>query len=486
MKIRRATEDDRLPLFKLAAAMHAETDFKHYTLDPIKTLNGLGGWIAGQDAALFVADLDGELIGFFAAKLTRPWFSDDLMAVEDCFYVSAAQRGSRAAYLLTREFHRWAASASAAHLRAGVSSGAGRACERLYEHFGMKNMGGNFVLHAGGADPMLLSPDTSGINVAAAANAAISKQALDGYQQTHADQAPARDAAAATAQKVSDAQLKGMDVATQQAQDDQRYTNTTFRPLEKSIVASAQTYDTPERRAQATAAAEGDVDPSFQATRDASERDLARSGVAPGSAKAMSLVQDAAIAQASARAGAGTMASRNVEQQGYARQMDAAELGRNLPSSQATQQQIAASTGNSASANAVAALGAVQSGNGLMGQGFSTAISGNASAGSLFGQSALIEQKAQDSAAQGIGGMAALGSSCTRATRTSRPGPGAWSARPRPWRRLRARPSMTAGDVTRPRAVSTTAAKLTPARWPSACARPWAMPRRPAASRSTR
>ena len=155
MKIRRATEDDRLPLFKRAAAMHAETDFKHYTLDPVKTLDGLGGWIAGQDAALFVADPDGELVGFFAAKLTRPWFSDDLMAVEDCFYVAAAQRGSRAAYLLVREFHRWAAGASAAHLRAGVSSGTGRAGERLYEHFGMKNMGGNFVLHAGGADPVL-------------------------------------------------------------------------------------------------------------------------------------------------------------------------------------------------------------------------------------------------------------------------------------------------------------------------------------------
>ena len=50
-----------------------------------------------------------------------------------------------------------------------------------------------------------------------------------------------------------------MDVATQQAQDDQRYTNTTFRPLKKSIVTGAQTYDTPERRAQAAAAAEGDV-----------------------------------------------------------------------------------------------------------------------------------------------------------------------------------------------------------------------------------
>lgn len=252
-------------------------------------------------------------------------------------------------------------------------------------------------------------PDTSGINEAAKANAAISKEALDWYKQTYADQAPARAQAADTAKQVSDAQIKGMTFATQQAQDDKAYTDTTFRPLEKGIVADAAAYDTPEKEAAAAQSAQADVNRAADAGNDALQRNLGRSGVAPGSAKAMSLMQDATINQAAAAAGAGTTAARNVQQQGYARKMDAAGLGRNLPSSQATQQQIAASTGTAAAGTAGASLAATTSGNGLMGQGFTTAISGNQSAGNLFGQAAGIEQKAQDSTMQGIGGLAALG-----------------------------------------------------------------------------
>lgn len=247
------------------------------------------------------------------------------------------------------------------------------------------------------------APNTDGINKAAVDNAAISKDALDWYKTIYGDQAPNRARAAETAQKVSDAQLRATDFATQQAQDLDAYNKTTFRPLEQKIVGDAQTYDTAGRRMQAAAGAQADIDQSFQATRDATDRDLARSGIAPGSGKALSLMQDAAVQQAAARAGAGTTAIRNVEQQGYARTMDAANLGRNIASNQATQQNIATTTGNSATGNAGAALAATTSGNGLMGQGFTTAINGNNSAGNLFGQAANIEQQQQNAAMQGLG-----------------------------------------------------------------------------------
>lgn len=148
MKIRPATEDDRLALFKLAVTMHAETDFRALALNPGKTLDSLGFWIAGPSAVALLAvhDTAGP-VGFFLAKITAPWYSDEPAAVEDCFYVLPAHRGSRAAYSLVRAFVAWAKERGALHGRAGVSSGAGRAGERLYEHFGMKNMGGNFVVH---------------------------------------------------------------------------------------------------------------------------------------------------------------------------------------------------------------------------------------------------------------------------------------------------------------------------------------------------
>lgn len=128
--------------------MHAETDFKHYALNPDKVWSNLGDWLEGESAAMLVAQHDnGSIVGFFAGKLARPWFSDDLCAVEDCFYVAAPYRGSRAAYMLVREWRQWAKQHGSLHDRAGVSSGSGPAGERLYEHFGLKHMGGNFIAH---------------------------------------------------------------------------------------------------------------------------------------------------------------------------------------------------------------------------------------------------------------------------------------------------------------------------------------------------
>lgn len=145
--IRRATEADRLALFKLCVAMHRDTDFQHYRLNPEKLLHSLGYWIHDTRALLLVAERDGVVIGFFMAKLTQPWFSDDLCAVEDCFFVLAEHRGTRAGYLLVRGFTEWAAEHGAEHSRAGVTSGRGEAGGRLYEHFNLQFMGGNYIAH---------------------------------------------------------------------------------------------------------------------------------------------------------------------------------------------------------------------------------------------------------------------------------------------------------------------------------------------------
>lgn len=252
------------------------------------------------------------------------------------------------------------------------------------------------------------SPDMTGVNAAATANAEVAKEALDWYKQAYADQAPDRQRAADTAQRVSESQIAGMDSATAQAKDLADYNKTTFRPLEQSLVSDAQNYDTAGRRMQASQAAQADVDQSFGATQQATERELARSGVAPGSGKAMSLMQDNAIAQAAARAGAGTTAVRNVEQQGYARKMDAASLGRNIASNQATQQQIANSAGTSATESALSSLGATTSGNATMGAGFNSSVANNTAAGNLYGTMAGINQQGSAANSQALSSAAMM------------------------------------------------------------------------------
>ena len=253
------------------------------------------------------------------------------------------------------------------------------------------------------------SPDYSGMNRAAEASAALSKDALQWYKDEYAKTQPQRDAATATAQKVSESQIAGMDFATQQAKDMDTRNKTVFQPLEDKIVADAQNYDTAGRRTQAANEATADVEGAFGRAQQGLTRDLARTGATPNSGRSVSLMQDAALKKATAVAGATTQAVKNVEQQGYARTMDAAALGKGIVGNQATMQQIAQSGGAQAVSASGAALGAASSGAGLMGTGFNTSLSGLGQAGNLYGQVARTEQAASDGTMGAIGQLAGLG-----------------------------------------------------------------------------
>ena len=234
----------------------------------------------------------------------------------------------------------------------------------------------------------------------------LGRDQLGFNKQVYSDGADARSSALDLSKRVGAAQLQGMQFATETAKDYDAYNKGTFRPLEQKVVGEAQGYDTPERRLQAAAAAQGDVDQSFAATQAASERDLARDGIAPGSGKAMSLMQDAMVSQAAARAGAGTTAVRNVEQQGFSRSMDAASLGRNLPSNQAVQEHVGTLAGTAATTAGMQGINAQQSGVGNVNAGYAGANSAGNSAGNLFGSVASLNNTA---AAQTSSGFNQLG-----------------------------------------------------------------------------
>lgn len=232
--------------------------------------------------------------------------------------------------------------------------------------------------------------------------AKLGQDQLDFNKQVYNDGADARNSALGLSKQVGAAQLQGMQFANDTAKDYDAYNKGTFRPLEQKVVGEAQNYDTPERRLQAAGAAQGDVDQSFAATQAANERDLARDGIAPGSGKAMSLMQDATISQAAARAGAGTTAVRNVEQQGFARSMDAASLGRNLPSNQATQQHIGTLAGTAATTSGMQGINAQQSGVSNVNAGYAGAANASNSAGNLFGSAAGLQNQAAVQQATGF------------------------------------------------------------------------------------
>jgi hypothetical protein len=251
---------------------------------------------------------------------------------------------------------------------------------------------------------------------AAAASAAGSTESQERVANAQLDFAKQQDAdnkvrlakADALTEQVTNKQLQSMDQNMAMAADYDAYNKGTFRPLEQTIVDDAENYDTPEEQERAAGAASAAVKQSLSQTSEATARAQARMGVNPSSGRAMVTQNETAVTGALGEAGAENAARLSVKTLGAAKRMDAASLGRNLPSAQATSAGLGITAGQ-------AAINGTATTNG-------TAISAANSVGGLYGgagttfgsaannfnnvSSAASQAAASSSAAWGqIGGM---------------------------------------------------------------------------------
>jgi hypothetical protein len=252
------------------------------------------------------------------------------------------------------------------------------------------------------------APDTSKQDALAAQNADVAKEGLAFAKQQYADQ------------KASDAEYDPMYKAMMQASIDSskltaeqsaaQWTSyeTLFQPLEKKMADTAANYDTPEREAAAAAQARGDVDVAAAAARAGNERALARSGIAPGSARAESLNQDAALDQAKMGAAAATGARRQQETLGLSLVDNAAKFGRGMTSTGLQAAQLSSSQ-NTAGAGLISSQAAIEQSAGAAMQGaYGQTAQINSGAAQIYGQSAATKAQANASASQGIGALAGV------------------------------------------------------------------------------
>jgi len=234
-------------------------------------------------------------------------------------------------------------------------------------------------------------PDNSGVNDAARSNAALSKEALDWAKQRYAEEAPARQAAIDMAMKTANQQF---DIAQQNAdisKDYYDYQKGTFRPLEQGIVKAAEEYDTTARREQKAGQAVAGVNTQIDNARTAMRERMASRGIDLSGGNVMAQEAAMAVQGGAAAAAAANKAREDVELQGYARKMDAANLGRGLASSQATSAGVALNAGNSSVGNAQVPVSIGNQATQSVQSGIQQAIGGNASAGSLYNAAAGIE-----------------------------------------------------------------------------------------------
>jgi Chaperone of endosialidase len=228
------------------------------------------------------------------------------------------------------------------------------------------------------------APDMSGQTAVANRQAALSEEQLRWMQQIYNETAPQRADAIRRANLISDQQLDSARQQDRIAADYDHYNRETFRPLEQGIVKEATEYDTPLRREQAAAEAQGNVGSLADATRGTAMREMAARGVDPSSGSSAIALSRGAIGQAAATAAAGNDARTRVETVGAAKKMDAASLGRGLASSQATSAGLALTAGNSSSNNAQVGGNVTAQGAQMINQGYAGAQGGLAGAAHTF------------------------------------------------------------------------------------------------------
>lgn len=203
------------------------------------------------------------------------------------------------------------------------------------------------------------------------------------YRGRDAQAAALQSEANAIAGRVANAQIGLMEQQTRISGEYHDRNKNTFWPLEDTLVNDSMEYDTPERREAKANQAMADVSTQYSAAQDAQRRNMMRMGVNPASGNFEAMENQNSLGLASAQAGAGNAARDNVELQGWARRMDAASLGRNLPSAQATAAGTAISAGNSAVGAAYAPVNAANNATALTGAGLSNAYGMQSNANQL-------------------------------------------------------------------------------------------------------
>lgn len=206
-------------------------------------------------------------------------------------------------------------------------------------------------------------PDFAGIISAQAA--ANQTQLLGQLAQRQFDWAKQQwESDKATAQPVIDRLIRGMDQQYKYAEEQKKFYDEAYKPLEADFARKATEYDSPQRREQAAGEAGAEVAQQFAGAQAAAAQQLRDFGVDPSSPRYAATALVGKLGQAGATAGAQNMARKNVEMTGLGMMQNAINTGRGYAG--AINQTF--QTGNQSGQGGVnSALGVTQSGAQTMG-----------------------------------------------------------------------------------------------------------------------
>jgi hypothetical protein len=220
--------------------------------------------------------------------------------------------------------------------------------------------------------------------------------------------------------QVTQQQIAAQNEAMANAREDRARYKSVFQPLQDQFVKTANEYNTPAKQEEMAAEAQADVQRASAQQQGVNQRQMASMGLNPTSGRWAGVNQAAQTATALSSAGAANTARQGVRDKALQLQADAINMGQGLPSQTAANYGLGLNAGNSAVGNTGAANNSWRSNIGIMGQGYTGAMSGlSGGAGALNGQygtqaSLWAQQNAANSASSaglmgGIGNLAGMG-----------------------------------------------------------------------------
>lgn len=252
---------------------------------------------------------------------------------------------------------------------------------------------------------------------AALRNAQIAEDALRWYRDIYdRDLRPAQEEQRAMQQGLIQDYLTDRRRQREFADEQNRYYQQTFKPIEEQMARDAMQYDSPENIARRQGIAGAAVTQAFSAAQQQANRNLSRFGLNPNSGAFAATNSRLANAQALGVAGARTGAAFDTIDRGIALRTGAANFGRNMPNTAANYFSLANQTGAAANQMGLSGMDMMRQNAAFVGRGFDQGMQGYNNAAGIYnniyqGEMSAYNanQAALGSAIGGIAGFAGYG-----------------------------------------------------------------------------
>ena len=146
MIVRELTAKDIPQVIHLGGRMHEESQYSVLEFAPEAVAAVCYQIIDNEDMLGLVAIEGQTVVGMFSARVSTYLYGGELIANDDLLYVSPEYRGSRAFYLLIKEYDNWAWLKGAKMTFLSQTSGVGvETVNNLYARLGFSQVGGIFA-----------------------------------------------------------------------------------------------------------------------------------------------------------------------------------------------------------------------------------------------------------------------------------------------------------------------------------------------------